>query len=142
MIRVDYLFLSPKMISAFLHWTVVSDGLVCDVWLTPSSICKEKRMYLFSCGCKRHFALILYPLVQIMQGLYRQVGVLKKKKRFFSEDLLCHFPRAKVSNSCSFRTQAHELSKRMSLMSNTFAFFYSPQMCVLIQESLIRSLYH
>ena len=101
----------------------VSDGLLCDVWLTPSSVCNERRMCLSSSGGKKHFALVLYPPVQIMQDLYSQVGVTENDKKVFSEDLLGHFPRTKVSSPCSFMMQAHELSERMSVTSNTFTFF-------------------
>ena len=98
------------MINAFLNWTVASDGLVGDVWLTLSSICNERRICLSSCGgSRRHFALVLYPPVQITQALHRQVSAIEKDKNIFSKDLLGHFPRAKEGSPYSVMIEAHEL---------------------------------
>lgn len=139
-IRVDYLLFSPKMISVFLYWAVVRDDLACDVWLTPSKGCNERRC-LSSWEGRRHFALVPSPPVQIMWGLYRQVGVTGKDTKVFCKDLLGHFHKVKVSSPCSFTTQTHELSKVMSVTYNTIYFpLFLANMCPNTRE-LICSLY-
>lgn len=50
------------------------------------------------------------------------VGIIERALMVFSEDLLGHFPRSEGSSPCSFMTQAHKLSKGMSVVSDILTF--------------------